>query len=139
MTANQNTEAEPGASLRARGGCLCGAVRYEVHGPLREAIACHCRQCLTWSGNYVVATQARTADLRFTADNGLAWYASSEEASRGFCRRCGSNLFWRPHGRDVTSIMAGTVVNPTGFRISHHIYADDKPDFYDITDGLPRL
>jgi hypothetical protein len=114
-------------------------VRYEVHGPLRDAIACHCSQCLSWSGNFVVATQARTVDLRFVADDGLAWYESSPEASRGFCRTCGSNLFWRPHGRDVTSIMAGTVANPTGLRISHHIYVDDKPDFYEICDGLPRL
>ena len=26
-------------------GCLCGAERYEVHGPLRGVVNCHCTRC----------------------------------------------------------------------------------------------
>jgi hypothetical protein len=98
-------------AIRARGGCLCGGVRYEVHGPLRGVIACHCSQCRRTSGHFVAASEARTADLALLESATLRWYRSSVAAERGFCSRCGGNLFWRPTGAElgVTSIMAGTL------------------------------
>ncbi|WP_442475962.1 GFA family protein [Roseovarius litorisediminis] len=41
-----------------RGSCQCGAVRYEVAGPLRQVVGCHCSQCRKTSGHYVAATQS---------------------------------------------------------------------------------
>jgi hypothetical protein len=121
---------------RARGGCLCGGVRYEIHGPLRDVIACHCSQCRRTSGHFVAATQARTADLVLRESGTLRWYRSSSEAERGFCSRCGGNLFWRPTAPDagVTSIMAGTLDAPTGLRVMQHIFVADKSDYYEISD-----
>jgi hypothetical protein len=126
--------------MSATGGCLCGGVRYAVNGPLREVIACHCSQCRRWSGNYVAATRALTADLAFTTAGTLAWHPSSDAAERGFCSRCGSNLFWRRTGseRTWTSIMAGTLDPPTGLRLMRHIFVADKTDYYDIADGAPQ-
>lgn len=119
------------------GGCLCGGVRFTVMGALRPVIACHCGQCRRWSGNFVAATAARNADLTLSETGTLAWYRSSDQAERGFCARCGGNLFWRRPGGDQTSIMAGTLDPPTGLRIAEHIFVADKSDFYDITDGAP--
>jgi hypothetical protein len=118
------------------GGCLCGGVRYRVSGPLRDVIACHCSQCRRTSGHFVAASSATTTDLEFISDATLTWYASSSEAQRGFCNRCGGNLFWRVNGASKTSIMAGTLDTPTGLRIAEHIFVEDKSDYYDI--GEPR-
>lgn len=126
------------ASQRATGRCLCNAVTYTVDGPLREAIACHCSQCRRSSGNFVVATAAANGDLTVDGVANLAWHRSSDAAERGFCRACGSNLFWRRFGGDRTSIMAGTLDPPTGVSIALHIFVADKSDFYDITDDAPR-
>ena len=114
------------------GGCLCGGVRYRVNGPLRHVIACHCSQCRRTSGHFVAATSASTSDIEFLSDATLTWYASSSEAKRGFCNRCGGNLFWRVNGTTKTSIMAGTLDAPTGLRIAEHIFVEDKSDYYDI-------
>lgn len=122
-----------------RGSCLCGAVSYEITGPLRPVVACHCRQCRKTSGHYVAATQGRWDRLLLRREEGLAWYRSSETASRGFCKDCGSSLFWRRHGHDLVSIMAGTLDPPTGLEMACHILADQKGDYYDITDGLPMV
>lgn len=121
-------------SVRARGGCLCGGVRYEIRGPLRDVIACHCSQCRKTSGHFVAASQALTADIVLVETSTLKWYRSSPGAERGFCARCGGNLFWRPEDRDppVTSVMAGTLDAPTGLRVIEHIFVADKSDYYEI-------
>lgn len=125
--------------VRATGRCLCGGVRYEVTGPMRPVMACHCRQCQRTSGNFVAASRCASADLTLVAKATLAWYRSSPEAERGFCRTCGGNLFWRPTGGTTTSIMAGTLDTPTGLTLREHIFVADKGDWYEITDGLPQF
>jgi hypothetical protein len=122
----------------ATGRCLCGAVRYRVDGPMREAVACHCSQCRRSSGNFVVATAAANGDLTIEGAENLVWHASSDAAERGFCGVCGGNLFWRRFGGDSTSIMAGTLDPPTGLSVARHIFVADKSDFYEIGDGAPR-
>lgn len=81
------------------GGCLCGGVRYRVGGALRDAIACHCTQCRRTSGHHAAMTSAASEDLTLISSRTLEWYRSSPAAERGFCRVCGSNLFWRPEGK----------------------------------------
>src|SRR5208282_6413584 len=60
--------------VRAKGSCLCGGVRYEVRGPLRDVIACHCSQCRRTTGHYMAATAAKRAHFTVTRDDGLRWY-----------------------------------------------------------------
>ena len=124
--------------VRATGSCLCGGVRYQVHGELAPASACHCSQCAKTSGNYVVSANCDNTDLVLTSKETLRWYRSSASAERGFCSRCGGNLFWRADDADHTSVMAGTIDPPTRVRIARHIYTGSKSDFYDITDGVAQ-
>ncbi len=123
----------------ATGGCLCGAVRYEVRGPLRDVINCHCSMCQRLHGGAGPHTKARKADIAVTVDAGLAWYRTSEVARRGFCRICGSGLFWEPFAQDAIGILAGTLDGPTGLATIGHIFVAEKCDFYEISDGLPQF
>ena len=120
------------------GSCLCGAVRFSARGKLREVIACHCWQCRKQTGLYYAATNVRDADLAVEGTDDVTWYRSSPEASRGFCRVCGSALFWKMEGYDYTSIMAGAFDQPTRLTMGYHIFCADKGDFYEIDDGLPQ-
>lgn len=115
------------------GGCLCGGVTYEVRGPLRPVVACHCVQCRKTSGHYVAATQVAASDAMINGET-LSWYKSSDVAERGFCGVCGSNLFWRRHGGDRLSIWAGTIDGKTGLRMESQLYADFAGDYYDLPD-----
>lgn len=119
--------------MAIKGGCLCGGVTYEVAGPLRPVVACHCVQCRKTSGHYVAATQAAIADITIGGET-LAWYRSSDHAERGFCGRCGSNLFWRRLNYPKMSIFAGTIDGPTGLRIESQLYAESAGDYYDLPD-----
>ncbi len=117
-----------------RGGCLCGAVRYTVDGPLRPVVACHCSQCRKTSGHHFAATSASRVNIAITGE--VSWYQSSDWARRGFCATCGSNLFWDGPG-EYLSILAGSLDAPTGLALIGHIFCADKGDYYEISDELP--
>ena len=121
------------------GGCLCGAVRYRVTGPMRPVVQCHCGQCRRWAGHAVAASGCRQDDLSIDDPDGvLAWFDSSPGVRRGFCGRCGSKLFWRRDDGGTVSVMAGTVDRPTGLALALHIFTRQAGDYYAITDDLPR-
>ena len=122
-----------------KGSCLCGSVTFELTGPLRNSVACHCQQCRKTSGHYVSATQVGPDQLTITKGGSLPWYSSSPPAERGFCNICGSSLFWR-HDADngATSVMSGTLDGPTGIATEKHIFVADKGDYYTIADGTPQ-
>jgi hypothetical protein len=123
---------------RGTGGCLCGAVRYEVRGPLRAVVACHCSQCRRTSGHFGAFSASHAEDLVLIEEEGLRWYQSSETARRGFCGVCGSNLFWEPVSGGRVSICAGTLDLPTGLATAAHVFVDDAGDYYTIGDGLSQ-
>jgi len=126
----------------ATGGCLCGAVRYEVRGQLRDVLICHCHECRRWHGHFSASTAARRADLVLLEARGLRWIDSPESeagARRGFCGECGSSLFWDPPRRATVSIAAGTLDAPTGLRVAGHWFTSAAGDYYEIpADGLPH-
>ena len=127
---------------RSTGACLCGAVSYEVRGPLRDVLVCHCEECRRWTGHVAACTAALKADLVLREQRGLRWVQSprsDEHARRGFCSECGSSLFWDAPGRETISITAGTLDGATGLRTAGHWYVSQAGDYYDLpSDGLPR-
>jgi len=121
------------------GSCLCGGVAYRVSGQLRTVKYCHCSQCRKTTGHFAAATSCSPDALRLEADKTLSWYRSSEEAERGFCKRCGGQLFWKPLHGGYIAILAGTLDVPTGLSGDSHIFVADKSDYYDINDDLPQF
>lgn len=116
---------------RATGRCLCGAVGFDVVGPLRDVLNCHCHRCRRFSGHHLAATSAADADLRVRDDDGtLTWFVV-DGAAYGFCARCGSSLFWRGEsspGR--TSICAGVLDPPTGLRTAAAWWVEEASDYH---------
>lgn len=125
-------------TAKKSGGCLCQGVRFEIDGPLSPILACHCSQCAKTSGNFAAMTSTAAANVTMLADETLRWFQSSETVNRGFCSRCGSNLFWKQTGSPDIYITAGTIDKPVGIKILEHIFVASKSDYYDITDGLPQ-
>lgn len=117
------------------GSCLCGAVEFQILGPMDDVVACHCTQCRKMTGNYWTSTHVADADLKLTKQDGLAWFASSTEAKRGFCKECGSSLFWKSNNSTSTSLCVGAIDGPTELQLGGHIYCGSKGDYYEITGG----
>ncbi|MEQ8666475.1 MAG: GFA family protein [Rhodospirillales bacterium] len=119
------------------GGCLCGAVTYEIDAPFRGVVACHCNQCRKTSGHFVAATAVSRENFRLTMDDGLRWFQSSPQAERGFCCQCGGNLFYRRHDAPTISIMAGTLDQPTGLKLVSQLYPESAGDYYEVDPAVP--
>jgi hypothetical protein len=120
------------------GGCLCGGVRYEVDGPLRDVVECHCAMCRRTHGHVAAYTAALKTQLRLVEARGLKWYASSSFARRGFCTGCGASLFWERPAGELVSIAAGTLDAPTDLRTTLQIFVEDAGDYYTVRDDIPQ-
>jgi hypothetical protein len=124
---------------RATGRCICGAVAFDIDGPLREVALCHCTECRRWAGHAWAATEARFDDLRFTEARGLRWIDSPDsefDARRGFCAECGSSLFWQVPGSEDVSIGVGCLDEPTGVRIDYQVWISSAGDYYEVDEGI---
>ena len=130
----------PAASDMAdhHGRCLCGAISFRIQGRMRDVVWCHCGQCLRWHGHSGGYTASTWADMALKGADRLAWYESSDTARRGFCRGCGSSLFWEPAHRKHVSICAGALDLPTGLVSARHVFVGNKGDYYRITDHAPQ-
>lgn len=122
-----------------KGRCECGAVAFEVEELRDEVTFCHCSQCRRTSGHQWAATHAEYDALIFTRNVGLKWYASSDWAKRGFCKECGSSLFYRMNGDDGVGIAAGCIETPNSLRAGKHIFTANKGGYYEIADDAPHI
>ena len=121
------------------GSCLCGAVKFEVACELKPPDACHCTMCRKHSGHVFASTDVPRAAVTIHGEDAIGWYQSSVKVRRGFCRTCGSSLFFDPPAdRDWIGIAMGAFDKPTNTKLAVHIFTADKGDYYDITDGLPQ-
>ncbi len=121
------------------GGCLCGTVRYTIEGDIGGVSYCHCSQCRRQTGHYLASVGVPDSQIRIEGLDAVGWYAASESARRGFCRTCGSVLFWRPVEGGHYAVAAGSFDVPSGLAEENHIFVTDKGDYYEIDDGLPQF
>jgi hypothetical protein len=66
-------------------------------------------------------------------------YASSPWAERGFCRRCGSSLFYRLTETNQYIVNMGAFPDNSPFHLAGEIYVDEKPAGYHFAGDHPRL
>ena len=112
-----------------KGSCLCGAVRYEIRGPIERTSNCWCTMCQKQhgaaSGPYA---NVATRDLHVEGADMIAYYASSPGVRRGFCKVCGSTLSWQSDASgERIAVSLGTFDTPYQGKVTHDLYLDSKP------------
>ena len=132
----------PNNNNKATGGCLCGAVRYQIVGELRGAVYCHCSKCRRFHGNFAAYVGMPLENLNIIEERGLKWFRSVTDETpnvhRGFCSECGCSLFWHPRGEGRIAVAAGSLDEPTNVKILGHGWISQMGDYYEISDDLPR-
>ena len=124
-----------------KGGCLCGAIRFEISAPPLSAGYCHCRICQKFTGSPMSAwTAFPLSALRFV--NGEPrYYASSPIAQRGFCPTCGSGLVYRmirPEPAAHVVIFTGSLDEAPNYAPTAHNGMESRLPWMETLDDLPR-
>ncbi len=123
------------------GGCLCGAVRYEVTEPLVSASYCHCTRCQRRTGS-AAAASARVApgSLRIVSGEELiAEWVPDEGYAKCFCSACGGALWSKHPETDAKSVRMGTFDGDPGIRPQWRSFVAYAASWEPIPDdGLPR-
>ena len=119
------------------GGCLCGAVRFQVEGEPINVRICHCRNCQKAMGSPFFA-RALFAQTAIAIEGQTARYASSEALDRVFCKTCGTRLFaWRRNGT-AAGIALAAFDDRNSFSPSEHIWVAEKMHWLKFDDGLAQ-
>jgi hypothetical protein len=113
-----------------RGSCLCGGVAYRADGPVKHASHCYCTMCQKQHGA-ASGTYANVARATFAFERGeelVTEYASSSHGRRGFCKVCGSTLYWRStQAEDRIAVALGTLDTPYTGTVQRELHVDTKP------------
>lgn len=123
------------------GGCLCGAIRYEIQRQHLNAWHCHCAMCRKAHGTafstHVVARPDQIVWLQGRSD--LVPYESSPGAYREFCQRCGTHILVHGQTGDTTlAIPAGTLDGDPPLTIRGHMFTKDAASWLRVDDDSPR-
>jgi hypothetical protein len=122
--------------MSAKGQCLCGAVTFTAEDVDTHIHSCHCSMCRNWSGGPLLA--ASVGAVTFKGEDEIRRYPSSDWAERGFCGRCGSNLFYRLKEPDHYVLCMGAFDDESVFELAGEIYIDEKPPGYSFAGDHPR-
>lgn len=126
------------AADRIEGKCLCGAVTVRMTPPQPHVEACHCGMCRRWGGGPFLSLKMVT-NPQMEGSDYIARYPSSDWAERGFCKKCGTHLFYYYKPAASYSFTAGLFDSAGGFQFAEEIFIDDKPDYYDFAGQRERL
>ena len=123
------------------GSCLCGAIRYEIHGEIGEVIQCHCKRCRKANGT-AFATNApiKKADFKIVqGEHLLKKFASTPTTARCFCSECASPIISiKAETPDTYRLRIGTLDTPLEHKLVMHIFTAYKAEWDTICDGLPQ-
>ncbi len=125
--------------ISVTGHCMCGEVSIEANLINNEVGVCHCKDCRRWSGSPFMSVESYADDVVINGQELVAIYNSSDWAERGFCSKCGSNLFYRLKENQKYFLLAGLFEQEDEFAMDHQIFIDRKPDFYSFANKTKNL
>ncbi len=126
------------------GGCLCGAVRYEVSADPVMSEHCYCRDCQRVTGAAMGSLMFVPKEAFRLTKGELKFFAvkanSGNEVTRGFCGTCGSWVMGRGSGiPQLVEVTAGSLDDPNVFKPMMNIFLSSAPKWAPITPELPKF
>ena len=125
-------------TTKRTGNCLCGAVRITAKNPSNKVGACHCGTCRKWGGGPFMEIDCGT-DVSFEGEDNIAVYNSSRWAERGFCKKCGSHLFYRLKENRQHMIPVGLFDDQEHLKFENQVFIDRKPSFYSFSNNTSDM
>ena len=126
-----------------QGSCLCGAVVFELPGPVSRVYNCHCSRCRKARSAAFATNAVTTIDgvrfLRGEEHVQLFLLPDAKHFGHAFCKTCGSSMPQKDAARGRYSVPLGCMDDDPVVRAEHHIYADSKAPWYTWLSDLPTF
>jgi hypothetical protein len=122
----------------AKGSCLCKAVNLSTTSINHHVAACHCNMCRKWGGGALLGVECNS-DVTFEGEENIGIYQSSEWAERGFCKKCGSHLFYRLKDSQHYYIPVGIFDNNEGLIFDLQVFIEEKPEYYSFANETKNM
>ncbi|WP_086349371.1 GFA family protein [Candidatus Enterococcus clewellii] len=126
--------------MEHHGSCLCGSVSFTIKHADPDVSACHCGMCRKWTAGPLLSIDAgHSENVLFEGIEHIGRYRSSEWAERGFCKNCGSSLFY--HGLDDDSyyIPIDLLDTVNQAQLTLEIMYDNKPAYYSFSNQTEKM
>jgi hypothetical protein len=120
------------------GSCLCGSVSITINPPDQVFDACHCGMCRKWGSGPVFTVEGGDHPV-IKGEDSISIYSSSEWAERGFCKQCGTHLFYRLKNENFCNFSAGLFKEVEKFKFHVQIYIDSKPACYEFANKTEMM
>ena len=114
--------------------CLCKSVEFEVNFATSNYSVCHCKDCHKWTGG-VFMSLSGGKDLNFKNEAEIGRYSHSSWAERGFCKKCGTNLFYRMKKSNHYFLMLGVIDDEITLNFDEQQFIDEKPNHFSFTNA----
>ena len=122
-----------------QGGCLCGAIRYQINGLPFDADHCHCSQCRKSAGAVVMSWMDFHGEQVQWLQGKVTEFASSNDIRRGFCQQCGCSLTYRHiNYPEFTTLSIASLDQPNRVQPNYHIYTNEQVSWLSIDDRCRR-
>lgn len=125
-----------------RGGCICGAIRYECSAEPIVMFRCHCRDCQHISGGpYSAVVYVPKDSFKFTKGSVQHFptrSAAGGENLRGFCAACGSRISGGETDLAI-GVVAGSLDDPSWFQAAMDIHVADAQPWDRLDADVPKF
>lgn len=118
------------------GKCLCGKVTLKTNSLDNNMGSCHCSFCRKWSAGPFLSSAC--ADLKIEGVEHLGIFESSAWAQRGFCKNCGSSLFYQLKNTESYYVNS-EIFEKSDFFFDHQVFIDEKPSYYEFANQTKNM
>jgi hypothetical protein len=120
------------------GACLCGKVTFIAKNASQHVGSCHCHTCRKWGGSAFMEIDCGN-EVEFTGEQNISLFQSSDWAERGFCKHCGTHLFYRLKSEQLHMMPVGLFEDDSNFKFTQQVFIDQKPDYYEFANKTECL
>ena len=126
------------AAMQLDGTCLCGAITVTAAVKKPSVGACHCRMCRKWGGGPFMTLEA-PGGVTFSGESNVGNFVSSDWAERGFCKQCGTHLYYRLRQNQQYFLPAGLFDLDDSIQFDHQVFVDERPAFYQFANETKNM
>jgi len=130
------------STCKYKGGCYCGAVKFEISSKINNIIYCHCSECRKLQGS-AYATNGVVDSKNFSiiqGEDALTAHKLSTTQTRYFCKFCGSPV--KSENTEIQGkvrVRLGTIDSDIKEKPQAHIFVGSKAGWDHIDDSLPKF